>query len=431
MTTDQAAATQAVTQAESRSRKTLLALALLCFLGILGFSSYLIWQNNDIKKNGPTCDNTAECDAGLYCVSGHCKGECNNTSQCEGTQICNGGKCVNPGDPSKQCQLASDCGILEVCDNGTCKPKPCSEEGDCNAPGYFCLDGVCRSKNYTEKAKDYLLYAIIGGLIVIFSLAVFLFFFRNLARFFAISNYIWWIAVGFLVVGIALVAWYFAGDGTADQIGPETEKQFNQRIQRESLKLYFGIGFIVLALVMFFIRRYGASSYIDDALKDEKDFDEAYDNASDEQKETLKQLWLNRQSVGDDEAYAQFNSYVDWINNRQPGAVGSFFGFGTSEEEALNGKDFSQTERFDPTIDTEGFRKFKDRYYTMGNHIATQDQIGRSTEGKGYFAAFTTKVSNAFSLAPNYSSSKRAELMDYKDRQQNNRRRFFQPGGAD
>lgn len=421
MTSDKAAAAaQAVNNAESRSKKTYLALALLCFLGILGGSIYLIWQNQDIKKNGPTCDNTSQCDAGLYCVSGHCKGECNNTSQCEGTQICNGGKCVNPEEPSKQCKLASDCGVLEVCDNGTCKSKACTKAEDCNADGYFCLDGVCRTKNNTEKGIQYLLYSIIAFLIVIFVVAILLFFFRRISRFFSISPFIRRFALLSIAIGIALVIWYLTSGGTS-VVGPETEEQFNKR-ERESLKLYIGIGFIVLGLVMFFIRRYGSSSYIDDALKDEEDFDKAYETANEDQKETLKNLWLARQD-GTEQDYARFNSYVHWVNNER-GASGGNPWFGRTGQEALEGKDFKQALALDPNLDPSGFRVFPNKFYTMGNHVATQDQIKRSTEGQGYYAAFKTKVSNAFSLAPNYSSSKRDELMNYRELQQKNRREF-------
>lgn len=86
------------------------------------------------RKLNQGCSGKKKCCNGLFCVDGTCG--------CPTGQVVSGGKCINPEPVG--CASDNDCGVTEVCQNGTCVPEPpeCVNDGDCKSKE-ICQNGEC------------------------------------------------------------------------------------------------------------------------------------------------------------------------------------------------------------------------------------------------------------------------------------------------
>ena len=390
--------------AKSKAKSFYLGIIFISFLGFLAAGGYLIYIYQDIKNNGPRCDGTPECEEGLYCVDGNCKGVCTNDNQCEGTQKCLNGKCANPDDPETDCQLSADCGFLQVCDNGTCLKKKCDNDSQCGVDGYFCDSGTCK-KGVLSLGLPVAYFLLITAAVV-FVVAILCLFVRSASRFISNSRFMKGAALALFIIGVILIAVYLNIVTGKDYVVAKSGFQ-------DSFILLAGLSCIVISIVIFTIRSYGSSVYIDRALEEEKDFEEVYENANDTQKKRLKEAWLTREEEGSEEDYARLNSYVSYLKN--PGLFGGLF-FGKNEDEAYAGLDDSNG---------SGDRRFDNRFYTRGDHLATLDQYNRGIEPDSRTARFQQRFINAFQTSPDFNNTKREEIRQYKQTRDANRERIF------
>ncbi|HXU01088.1 MAG TPA: hypothetical protein VN903_08855 [Polyangia bacterium] len=113
-------------------------------------------------KGPPSCGQTGTCDGiggcALYaaetiCIAPGCSGDrlntpgtCNGIGACRppGIQVCAPYRCNN-GSCNSRCMVDADCVSGQVCENGSCGPKPngqpCAAASECISN--FCVDGVC------------------------------------------------------------------------------------------------------------------------------------------------------------------------------------------------------------------------------------------------------------------------------------------------
>ena len=115
----------------------------------------------EAKTCGQVCTAHTDCNAGLRCgeASDRCvaipdsKDPCDSNGDCDlNYETCNRNeKCINTLAPSDcpECRENGDCaGTDEICSNGRCIDRECTDAADCGNPNRWrCRNGLCRRRS--------------------------------------------------------------------------------------------------------------------------------------------------------------------------------------------------------------------------------------------------------------------------------------------
>lgn len=393
---------------KARERKAFLGVALFCMLGIMGASLYLLVDYLDIKNNGPKCSSTAQCDDGMYCVSGHCKSKCTNSNQClSKTEVCVDGECGVPS-AGPQCKTAADCPASFACESGSCKRSSCERASDC--PGFsqanlinpVCIPyvGCAMPTSSSDAGLVAGIAALVFFVLVLVLLAVLYYSKRALK---ALGKSYRAIALQLLILGIILIVLGVYFDSKIETVAAILNFSRNT----PKILLYTGIGFVILSLIIFFIGSNSSGSFIDEALNEQLDLESALEKVqgnNQEQmndREQLLELYSDRNKS--EQNYEQLLSFTHWINNER--GKTSFLGFNAprTRDEAL----FTSLEPgIDPTERTYGGKRFTGT--GRKNHIAVLNQLEKSGRWFGPIRDFFSGT-----MTIDHSDTHRQQLNEY------------------
>lgn len=145
-------------------------------LGNLGGGVYITPIGIPIKDVVQLCHSNIDCGLGELCINGTCiKGSCIQNSDCKDNQICLHNECI----AKQECTVSSDCGVGYVCQENKCvkdTPKPsdfCLQNNDCNS------QQICENNKCVQKKSNILIIIILGIIVFVILLLLLLKVFKH------------------------------------------------------------------------------------------------------------------------------------------------------------------------------------------------------------------------------------------------------------